>query len=343
MKVTQYVLLGTLMLPGPVQAQGFLGNILRDAARRGEASNRQQATQQTERQEQLSKVDAYIQRLPDEACKLPKSHIEKWILDNLDHGDLMETLRKTVFFETDAPPSQSGYDKMLESFRQDTARREATSRAFYSGGQTSVGQPAGPAKARYQVDVFGMKATDRIEGGLNCSADVRAGALRFPVTYTVVLDPGDAEGWNGSLNTPEFTETFALAHPDRIKINFQVDYTQNKDLSLAEARVAAVASRNAQLETRRQQDAATPRHSRAAYQGCQALEGGVKKIIEGNSDGTVKVIEVATFEDSAGARSDGTLSCSGAVYTNRGTVRGNYGTSRSPKGQLLIEWRPEWR
>lgn len=318
MKIWKYALIGTLVMPTSTWSQG-----------RSQAS-----------QEQFNRINNYVQRLPDEACKLPKDPIEQQILANLEGGDLMEAVRKTVFFEPDTAPKLSGYDALLEKSRQESDRSYAAAQAYYSGRQVPVGQPVAAAKPRYRVELSDIKATDRIDDGLNCSANVRAGAVRFAISYTVALNPANPGGLNINTNMPPLTEASALAQPDRIKIHFQLSYTETKDLSLAEARAAAAALRAARLESGRQRDAATPRSSPAAYRGCQGLEAGVAKIIEGNSNGLIQVIEVATFEDSAGARADGTLSCSGRVFTNRGQVFGDYGTSRSPKGQLLIEWRP---
>lgn len=318
MKFWKYIVLGTLVMPTPAWSQG-----------RNQAS-----------QEQINRINNYIQRLPDEACKLPKDSIEQQILGYMEAGDLMKAVRKTVFFEPDTPPKLSGYDALLEKSRQESERSYAAAQAFYSGRQVPVGQRVAAAKPEYRVELEDIKATDRIDDGLDCAANVRAGAIRFAITYTVALNPADPGGLNINTNMPPLTEASALAQPDRIKIHFQLSYTEAKDLSLAEARSAAAELRSARLESERQRDAATPRSSPAAYRGCQGLEAGVTKIIEGNSNGLVKVIELATFEDSAGARADGTLSCTGTVFTNRGQVVGDYGTSRSPKGQLLIEWRP---
>lgn len=314
MKIWKSLVIGALILPTTAYGQS-----------RGPAS-----------QEQLSKVNFYIQRLPEEACKLPQSDIEKWIRGNLNGSGLITNVGKTVFFEPDVPPKLTGLDALMERTRQETERREAEAAAFYSGRQVPVGQPAAPATPRYRIEMHEMKATDRIASGLNCSANVIAASLRFSVAYTVTLDATDADGWKARLDAPPFTEEFALEHPDRIKVSFEY-----REMSLADARAAGAAAHAASLVRQRQADAATPRHTAAAYRSCQAIEGGVKKIIEGNSNGAVKVLEVSTFESSAGVRADGTLSCSGEVFTNRGRIFGTYGTSRSPKGQLLIEWRPQ--
>lgn len=110
-----------------------------------------------------------------------------------------------------------------------------------------------------------IKATDRIDNGLKCSASVgvsssltgTSASFWSPFTYTLVLDANDADGWNASFVTfPErFSEEYALAHPDMIKIHFG-----DKDLSLAEARQASAAVRARDAEYERQLAA------RAAYE-----------------------------------------------------------------------------
>lgn len=76
-------------------------------------------------------------------------------------------------------------------------------------------------------------------------------------------------------------------------------------------------------------------------EACDRLSGELHAIIEGNSNGQLNVIEASATKGLSSVKDDGTLSCYGTVITDRGTLAGFYGTTYSPKGQLLITWNPD--
>ncbi|WP_137681743.1 hypothetical protein [Aurantiacibacter suaedae] len=77
-----------------------------------------------------------------------------------------------------------------------------------------------------------IKALNRIEDGPECSAAVEVDFLRFPVTYTVVLDPNESDGWNAQWQyLPNFDEAHAFETSSPISIAYA-----NTELSLAQAR-----------------------------------------------------------------------------------------------------------
>lgn len=84
-----------------------------------------------------------------------------------------------------------------------------------------------------------------------------------------------------------------------------------------------------------------PPRSLSPDEACEQLSGELPEMIEGNSDGMFKVIEASASKGMSSVRDDGTLSCYGSAITNRGTLIGFFGTSYSPKGQLLITWTPD--
>lgn len=335
MKILKIILPAMLAMPAPAYSQGLLGNLLRQSMRQNEARLREQNEAADAHRQVVARVQRLIVSLPDEACKLPQSDIQKFIAAGADKSELMTTVATTVFFQDPNQPRKvSGYDAYLERFDAETRRISAANAAMYAGKPAPVGDVPAP-EPQVRVDISAMRATERIDNGLLCSAKIAAGSLRFPVTYNVTLDPGQSDGWGARLGELQFTEAFALDHPDRMKIAYD-----RQELSLVEARAAGKASRAQELASQRQREAATPRPSAAADRGCRSLEPDVARIIESNSQGTVKVIEVSTVAGSARAHADGTLACRGIVITNRGEIRGVFGTSRTPKGKLLIEWWP---
>lgn len=84
--------------------------------------------------------------------------------------------------------------------------------------------------------------------------------------------------------------------------------------------------------------AAAPPGAVTPDEACDQLSGELRGIIEGNSNGTLGVIEASAIKGRSSAQNDGTLSCYGSVITNRGTLFGHFGTTYTPKGQLLVTW-----
>lgn len=73
-------------------------------------------------------------------------------------------------------------------------------------------------------------------------------------------------------------------------------------------------------------------------EACEQLSGELPGMIEGNANGAFKVLEASATKDRSRVREDGTLSCYGSVITSRGTIVGWFGTTFTPKGQLLVTW-----
>lgn len=333
--IFKIILPASLAMPSPAYSQGLLGDLLGQSMRQHEARIRAQKEAAEAHRQVVARVQSLIFSVPEAACKLPQNDLEEFIAASANKSELMTTVAKTVFFrDPNQPRKLSGYDAFLESFNADTRRRYAETSAMYAGKPAPVGDIPAP-EPQLRVEMSGVRATERIDNGLLCSAQVAAGSLRFPITYNVILDSGQSDGWTGQLDDIAFTEAYALEHPDQMKIAYN-----GRELSLAEAQAAGKAWRAEDLALQRQREAAIPRPSPAADRGCRSLEPSVAKIIEGNSRGTLKVIEVSTVAGSAGARADSTLSCRGLVITNHGEVQGSFGTTRTPKGQLLVEWRP---
>lgn len=86
---------------------------------------------------------------------------------------------------------------------------------------------------------------------------------------------------------------------------------------------------------------AAPARSLTPDEACEELSSELKQIIESNSNGLWTVIEASAREGMSSVKEDGTLSCYASVITNRGTLHGAFGTSYTPKGQLLVTWRAD--
>ena len=72
---------------------------------------------------------------------------------------------------------------------------------------------------------------------------------------------------------------------------------------------------------------------------CDQLKDDVSRIIEKDSRGIQKVIEVK-FAD--GFEKDGILNCYADVLTNRGIILGSYWAFNQKDGSLVRKWEPYW-
>ena len=248
MTLSRLILAALLLQPTSSHAEGILGKLLQQS--------RRQTAISSERQDKLDQIKMYIDRIPDAACKFPESDLTRIISARVEASDLMDTIGDTVFYSVESAPSpgssQAIMAKLAEERRQQEYQDRLRNFAMQTGGQVPVGQKVTlPPEPKYKVALVDIKATDRVEGGLKCSANIWAGSLRFPIIYTVVFNPSDPDGWSGGLNAPELTEAFALANPDRIRIRYHHDGFNERDLSLAEARVAGAADHAKDLEYER--------------------------------------------------------------------------------------------
>ena len=158
MRVKAKLIFCTLLLgavsTAPAQAQSLgdlLGNMIQNSVR----SSQRSTAKQQEHQELLSQINASIDRAPNDACALPRTDIERWADESVAKGDLLGTVRTSVFSEpASGPPKLTGLDALMEKTRQDTARRSAEVEAVYAGGQVSVGDQANVKAPEYSV---GMK------------------------------------------------------------------------------------------------------------------------------------------------------------------------------------------
>lgn len=257
----------------PAHAQS-LGDLLGNMIQSSVQSSQRSAAKQQEHQELLRQINALIDRAPNDACALPHTDIERWAAESVAKGDLLGTVRTSVFSEPASGPAKlTGLDAMNEKIRQDTARRFAEAQAVYAGGQVPVGDQANVKVPDYSVGMKVVQATERIENGLKCSGKVQVSSsivgthagFWFPITYSVTLAPSEMDGWLAEIMTgPEsFSEQYALGHPDMIRIRFN-----GADVSLAEARVASSEMRARAAAERANQE--RQEAAQAAYANSQA-------------------------------------------------------------------------
>lgn len=216
----------------------------------------------------LRRIDTSITVAPDAACKIPQTDIERWLIEHSNDYGLMDNIATTVFGTnlTNAP-AKSGYQALLEQTREETTRRSARTKATFEALRTGQAAPVGQgpvaAPPNYSAYLTDVQAISRIEGGLNCEANVRVDQLRFPMTYTLTLDPNQSDGWASQPQLPVLSEAEALAEQSLIRI-----FYDGSELTLAQARQQSqlnAAERNALAEKARQR-----RLSEEAYRNSPA-------------------------------------------------------------------------
>lgn len=73
---------------------------------------------------------------------------------------------------------------------------------------------------------------------------------------------------------------------------------------------------------------------------CDQLKGDISRIIEQDSRGSQKVLDV-TFTDGSFEK-DGILNCYADITTDRGMTLGTYWAFNQKNGSLVRKWEPYW-
>jgi len=286
------------------------------------------AVQAQERQELLARIQRDIDVAPDRACAWPQRPIEERLSTELSNSGFMENIALTVFGEdaqTRAAPS--GMDALMQRTREETAALAARNKAIYAGEQVPVGDQAVVEVPKFEVDLFETRAIERFNGGLWCTANARASHLRFPVTWSVFLNPEDADGWSADLRGTGFSEAEALADNSPIRVRYG-----DRELSLAQARQQARDDERRETlaaETAERQRAEIARNSVR----CVSLDRQVQQLMRKEG---IEVFEITNTRETF---TELGTDCYGQAYTSRGRLTIAYGITRTPQGRQIVEAR----